>query len=369
MRKAITAAAAALMLLIVPASAAPAAEFIGINQGARLDHRDLQKIASTGTRTFRFMLAWPSIEPTRGSYKWGATDQLVGGAASHGIQALPFAWGSPQWAAASPAHPPIATAKARRAWRRFLEAAVNRYGPGGSYWEDGGGYDQQFGSGAKPLPVKAWQIWTEPNGKAYFAPHPSVRRYATLLKISHDAVKHADHSAKVVLAGLVGLRKWHGQRLKGVPGWEYLRHLYRVRGIKRDFDIAAMHPYAPNLDQLRREMRLTRAAMRDGGDGRTGLWITELGWGSAPKGSGNSLLGLNQGLKGQARLLSGSFRLILRHRGPWRVGRLFWYDWRDPSKSVDAPCSFCESSGLLKHNRKPKPAYNAFRRLARKPNG
>jgi hypothetical protein len=362
MRKAIVAAAATLMLSIVPASTAAAGEFIGVNEGAPLDHRDIKQIAATGVRTYRFLLGWASIEPTRDSFKWGVTDRLVGGGAALGIRSVPFAWGSPPWAAASSADPPIDSASARHAWRDFLEAAVKRYGPGGSYWA--GDYQQQFPN-AKPLPVKAWQVWTEPNGKAYFKPQPSVSRYATLLRISHDAIKHADPNARVVLAGLVGLRKWHGRRLKGVAGWKYLRRLYRVPGVKRDFDIAAMNPYAPNLDQLRREMKLVRAAMKKGGDRRTPVWITELGWGSAPKGSGNSTLDLNRGLKGQARMLAGSFRVILHHRSSWRVRRLFWYDWRDRSKSEGAPCSFCESSGLLLHNREPKPAYRPFRRFAR----
>ena len=73
---------------------------------------------------------------------------------------------------------------------------------------------------------------------------------------------------------------------EGIPGSKYLRELYRIHGVKRDFDIAAVHPYAPNLSQLRREIGLFRSAMRKGHDGRTRMWITELGWGSAPRGRG-----------------------------------------------------------------------------------
>jgi polysaccharide biosynthesis protein PslG len=354
-----------LALLLAPpsASAAVGREFIGMNQGAALDHRDLQKIGATGVRADRFLLSWQSVQPTEGSFKWGPTDRLIGGGASRGIRAAPFIWGSPGWIASKPSYPPIGNATKRHAWRDFLRAAVDRYGPNGFYWTHG--YRADYGSGAKPLPVKAWQVWTEPNGKAYFAPRPSAGRYATLLRISHDAIKGADAHAKVVLSGLVGLRKWHGRRLKGVEGWEFLRRLYNVRGVKGNFDVAAVHPYAPNLDQLRRQLKLMRRTMRKAHDKRTSLWITELGWGSAPKGSGHSVLGLNKGMEGQSRLLSKSFKLILHHRREWRLGRLFWYDWRDPSKTARAPCSFCESSGLLRHNREPKPAYYAFKRFTR----
>ncbi len=350
----------------MPLSSAAAEEFIGVNQGARLDQRDIEKIASTGVRTYRFMLSWASIEPNEGSFKWGATDRLVGSGAALGIRSVPFAWGSPQWVAETPADPPLDGSADRRAWGDFLEAAVHRYGPGGDYWS--GPYRADH-PGARSLPIKAWQIWTEPNGKAYFKPHPSASRYATLLRVAHDAIVRADPKAEVVLSGLVGLRKWKGRRLKGVPGWEFLRRLYNVPGAKHNFEIAAMHPYAPNLAQLRRAMKLARAAMKKAHDKRTPLWITELGWGSAPKGSGNSQLELNKGVQGQRRMLAGAFKMIRRQRGSWRVRRLFWYDWRDRAKGAPAPCSFCESSGLLRHSYEPKPAYSAFRRFARSTSG
>jgi hypothetical protein len=359
----IAAGALGLLVLTAPASAGARGEFIGVNGGAPLDQPDLQKISDTGVRTDRFVLSWASIERTKGNIDWAATDRVVGGSASRGIRPAPMVWGSPRWVASKPAHPPIDSKSARRAWKSFLEAAVNRYGAGGTYWS--GAYRHQY-PGAKPLPINAWQVWTEPNGKSYFLPTPSAQRYATLLRISHDAIKGASRSARVVLGGLVGLRKWHGQRLKGVAGWEFLRHLYRIRGIKREFDVVAIHPYAPNLDELRKEMKRFRAAMRKGGDKRTYLWITELGWGSAPRGSGNSVLGLNKGLNGQRKLLAGAFKLISHHRSSWRVARLFWYDWRDRAKGAHSPCSFCESSGLLRHDRTPKPSYRAFKHYAKK---
>jgi hypothetical protein len=362
----LAALASALLFSLALASPAIAGEFIGISGGPQPDETDLQKIADTGVHSDRFILSWAAVQPSQGAFNWTATDRMAGGSASHGIRALPMLWGSPGWATSSAARPPIDTPGARKAWRAFLEAAVKRYGPGGSYWS--GPYEQQFGADAKPLPITAWQVWTEPNGK-YFAPSPSPRRYARLLQISHEAIKAANSKARVVLGGLVGIRKWHGRTLHGIPGWKFLRQLYRVPGIKREFDIAAVHPYAPNLEQLRREMKLFRAAMRKGGDGHVRVWITEIGWGSAPKGSGNSQLGLNKGLTGQRRLLAGSFKLILSHRRSWRVGRVYWYDWRDPPADARAPCSFCETAGLLRNDRTPKPAYRAFARFARKSPG
>ena len=349
--------------LVASAPAAARSEFFGVDQGARPDGWDFRRMAATGFRTERFLLTWGTVEPSQGSFDWRETDRLVGGLASHGIRALPALWGSPAWVTPTPAYPPIDSPSDRQGWRDFLDAAVERYGPGGTYWTDGS--YQRAHPGATPLPIRAWQIWVEPNGSAYFAPNPSAVRYARLLRISRLAIKDQEPRARIVLAGLVGLRSWQGRVLKGVPGWRFLRNLYNVQGIKDDFDIAAFHPYAPNIDQLRLQMKRIRAVMSAHGDQRTALWITELGWGSAPPGTGGSVLQLNKGIQGQKRLLTRSFKLILRHRRSWNVQRLFWYDWRDPSKSERAPCSFCRTAGLLRHNRQPKPAYYALRRFTR----
>ena len=213
----LAAAATGLLFLLAPASPAAGGEFIGINV-AGPDQRDLQKIADTEVRSDRFLLSWAAVQPSKGGdFKWGATDRMVGGSASRGIRARRWC-GQPAFGRVQPSPSPIDTAGKRHAWRAFLEAAVKRYGPGGGYW--GGPYHQQFGTNVKAVPITAWQIWTEPNGKAYFDPSPSPRRYARLLQISHDAIKGANSKARVVLAGLVGLRKWHARTLKGIPGLE-----------------------------------------------------------------------------------------------------------------------------------------------------
>jgi hypothetical protein len=129
--------------------------------------------------------------------------------------------------------------------------------------------------------------------------------------------------------------------------------------VKGDFDIAAIHPYAPTLFYLRYAFNHFRKVMKRHGDGHTPLWVTEMGWGSAhPDGN------MNKGLHGQKRMLKKSFRLILHNRRKWHVGELTWFQWRDPPKSAGG-CSFCTSSGLFRHNEDPKPSYRAYKRFAR----
>jgi GH35 family endo-1,4-beta-xylanase len=332
------------------AAASVHSEFFGIIQGIRLDQQDFETMEETGVRSNRFLLLWGSVQPNRGSFKWGPADALVGAFASHGIRAVPFVWGSPPWVASSNAHPPLDGLEDVQAWQEFLEAAVARYGRGGIYWAKE--YRQRYGADAKPLPVQSWQIWNEPNLSKYFAPSPSVEQYAQLLQVSHAAIKSKDPEARIVLAGMPGFGD--------VDAWDFLDNLYSVAELKGAFDAVALHPYAPNLDQLRLEIERLRAVMEKHGDRGTPLWVTELGWGSAPP----DRFGLNKGLAGQEKLLKGSFRLILRHRKAWNVGRVFWFDWRDPIDPEAVKCSFCASAGLLKSNRSPKPAYHAFKRFA-----
>jgi hypothetical protein len=334
-------------------SSSPAARvqstFFGIVQGIRLDQRDFQAMRSTGVRTDRFLLFWQSVQPKPGSFVWGPTDALVGGFASHGIRPFPTVSGNPDWVPGGPARPPLDTPEAEDAWRDFLRALVARYGPDGSYWS--GDYREQFGPDAAPLPVDSWQVWNEPNLSKYFAPGPSAAEYARLLRISREAIRSEDPEARIVLAGMPG----RGE----VTAWQFLDSLYRQPGFERNFDVAALHPYAPDIRQVAQQIKRVRAVMNENGGRATPLWLTELGWGSGRP----DRFGLSKGPVGQAQLLRASFRLILDRRRAWNVQRLFWFDWRDPSSAEAGKCSFCATAGLLNYDRTRKPAYFAFRRF------
>ena len=340
-----------LAVFAAPASAAPRGLF-GITTGAQdLNQQDLNKLRSTGVRTFRFALDWSSVQPNPGAPNFGAVDQLVGNLAAHGIRSLPFVYGSPPWVASKPNRPPLGSAQKEQAWRTFLASAVKRYGPGGTYWS--GAYHQQH-PGARPKAISAWQIWNEPNLSKFFPRKNVTRKYAQLLKISHQAINGVDRHAKVVIAGLTGYAR--------PTAWTFLDKLYRVNGIKSKFDVAALHPYAATIGQFKSELRRIRGVMKKHHDKHTALWLTEVGWGSA---HGTRRYPLNKGLRGQKRMLKKSFSLVVHKRRAWHIKLALWFDWRDPASGVGGGCSFCDSAGLLKHNDKPKPAYSAFRRFAR----
>ena len=139
----------------------------------------------------------------------------------------------------------------------------------------------------------------------------------------------------------------------------FLGNLYGVPGARQNFDVAAVHPYACNVEQTRQGIAQFRAAMVNNSDRATPIWITEFAWGSGPP----DQFCKNKGLTGQRDHLATSFRLILENRTNWNIQRLFWFLWRDPPAGSEyaSLCSICGTAGLLRSNRTAKPAYNTFR--------
>jgi polysaccharide biosynthesis protein PslG len=341
-----------LALCAAPALASAQALF-GISNAQTLDGKDLPKMRSTGVRTLRFAINWFGVQPNPGSPNLGPTDKLVGDLAARGIRPVPFVYGSPPWIAKKPNRPPLDSAEKVQAWRNFLALVVERYGRGGTYWTDTDGY-QQAHPGADPKPITDWQIWNEPNLPKFFPRRNLTRRYAKLVRISHSAITAVDPLARVVLAGLTGYAR--------PTAWTFLDKLYRVGGIKHDFDAVALHPYAANIDQFRTAVGRIHRVVKKHNDSATPLWLTEVGWGSAHP---TRRFPLNKGARGQKRMLRSSFKLVLHQRRSWHIQRLFWFDWRDPAGGTGRYCSFCPSAGLLRHNHEPKPAYHAFSRFTR----
>ncbi len=291
--------------------------------------------------TLRIPVEWFRIESRPGTYDFEGLDRVVGEAAGAGIRVLPFVYGSPTWLTGDPARPPLASSEARRAWTLFLRRLVRRYGPDGSFWQ---GRDTR-------LPIRRWQIWNEPNYLLFWRPRPSPRGYARLLRISAPAIRRLDPGARILTAGVAPVEA-------GITPWSFLRRMYAVPGVAHYFDVVALHPYAPYVEWVKREIRFVRRVMVDAGDGGTPLQLTELGVAS----DGVLENVFDEGPIGQAAFLRKAYRLVLRNRRGWHISGLDWFTWRDAA-SPDPNCVFCEYGGLLTDEGTPKPAWGAFRYL------
>jgi hypothetical protein len=290
--------------------------------------------------TLRVPIYWYRVQPQPGRYEFGALDEVVGESAERGVRVLPFVYGSPSWATGNEARPPLSGA-ARVAWIRFLRRLVRRYGPGGRFWRD---RDRR-------LPIRRWQIWNEPNFLLFWRPRPDPDAYARLLRVSARAIRTADPAATIVAAGVAPVEA-------GITPWAFLRRMYRVRGVRRAFDVVALHPYAPHVHWVGLEIRFVREAMVEAGDGATPLQLTEIGVAS----NGAFPNPFDKGLKGQAAFLRSVLRLVLKNRVRWRMVGVDWFTWRD-APAADPHCVFCQYGGLFGADGAAKPAWQALREV------
>lgn len=318
------------------------AGFVGVQAWSDPSAGDFKRMRAAGVRSFRANVSWSVVEPTPGQRQWGRYDELFRRAARAGIEILPVLVGSPPFAADNAQYPP--REPFRGAFAAFVRAAVGRYGHAGSFWKGS--------PGLRARPPRAWQAWNEPNLSNWWGARPNARRYAALLRLIHGAVRSRDRRALVALAGMPATAQ-------DVQGPDFLRSLYAVPGARGLFDVVAVHAYARDADGALAVVARTRAAMRRAGDGRTPIWVTELGWGSR-KGSFPPELSATE--RGQAALLRATVAALVAERRRYGIGRAFWFSWRDRARASGENDWWALHTGLFRADGSAKPSWRAFRR-------
>jgi hypothetical protein len=311
---------------------------------------DYRLIQQANVGTARLPIVWDAIEGKKGHFGW-YTDRLIGGFASRGIAVLPVLFGTPSWLANDPEIPPVGSARRKRGWKRFVGQAVRRYGQGGTYWSTA--YQRQF-PGARPNPITTWQIWNEPNGPKHFRPRPNVKKYATLLGIASRAVEAENPGGQILTGGLASKPTGPG----GITAWKYVKKLTQKKSARNSFDHVALHPYARDAREIVSHVKKMRRALKKGHKKSAQLWVTEVGWSSVPNGASPKL---STTPRGQAQRLTKTYTRLLKKRGPWKIGGVYWYTWRDFGGGV---CDWCPDAGLVTRNLRPKPAFNAYTQIA-----
>lgn len=320
----------------------------------------------SGVQSLRTGFDWETTETSQGVYDWHQDDLLVREAAKHHLALLPIVEFTPRWASS---HPSSAwneyAPKSDGLYAAFMTALVKRYGDRGSFWAANPTLRYQ--------PVRAWQIWNEPEGTNYdwrSAPWPTT--YTALLKAAYRAVHRADHHALVVTGALVGLA------CQGCKPWTEARSLYRA-GFKGFFDVVAVNAftYDPSVvnsvNQSIRIVHLVRAVLRAHHDGRVPVWMTEITWPATasyavPR---RYFDGFETTTKGQmARLTAYYTRIATTH--PENIQRAFWFTWASPYVPypvLNGDVTF-QYSGLLKWqigtSFTPMPALKAYARVAKR---
>jgi hypothetical protein len=216
-------------------------------------------------------------------------------------------------------------------WAALL---VQRYGPRGSFWKDH--------PDTPKLPITAWQVWNEPNIRAWWAPQPDPTAYAHLLEQTSAAIRKVDRGAEIVAAGLPTSHL-------GMPGADFLAAVYKA-GAKGSFDTAAVHPYAATPAAVVERVKAVQNVIAANGDNAK-LWVTEVGWGT-----GGAPGPLTVTRTQQAEYVKDALTRLhaLGVRG------VVVFQWRDPKPVAGRRQIWPYYAGLLDADAKPKPSLAAF---------
>lgn len=319
-----------------PADAAPPVVF-GVGGWSLPTAKTLAKLHRAGLRSWRLTMSWSDVARYSSAMNFSGYDTVMRAAAANHVEMLVTLTGCPAWACPQGGPPRAPAALAQ--FRRFVRAAVLRYGHRGSLW-----------GGHPTTPVVYWQVFNEVNGADQW-PQPSPTAYARVLRATASTIRHADRRAKVVLAGL-------GEKM---TIWlrNYLPALYRKRGFKHSFDVMAPEGYGVHSSGPARILTTTRRIMRRFHDTRKPLFITEMSWST-----GGPPFPFITTPAGQARRLRRSWRQLQACRARWNLRRVYWFSYDDhTSDAADDYWGF--HNGLIDLSLKPKPAFFAFEHFLR----
>jgi hypothetical protein len=290
--------------------------------------RELAGIAATGARFLRMDFDWSYLGRKEGRTDWSPVDRVVRVARRCRLEVLALLTYTPEWArrpGGSDHSPPADVTD----FAEFASEAVDRY---------------------RPLGVRTWEIWNEPNLAFYWEPAPDPAEYAALLVAAYDAIKAADPDATVLTGGLArAVDEPDGAAVAPVT---FLEGVYAA-GAADHFDAVAHHPYSfPALplqedgaNAFADDTPRLHEVMDEHGDRDKQVWGTEMG---APTSGDLS-----------ARFVA---EYVTEAYEAWRdwsfTGPLIWYSYRDAGSDPDDPE---DHFGLVRADFTPKePALSAF---------
>jgi polysaccharide biosynthesis protein PslG len=298
-----------------------------------------------GIGVIRQTLDWASIEYAPGQYDLTLFDNFVLQAAQHNLTVFPILFDPPPfWSSKPKRHAKHGTyfPKNLPAMGAFATVVAQRYGRGGSFWNDH--------PGVPALPMTAYQIWNEPNLAAYSPPKPSAKKYVAMLKATGPAIKAVDPNAEIVTAGLPD------SRLSKPNLYSFIKQMYRA-GAKGTFDTIGINPYAPTAKGLISKLKRIRSIMASFGDAGASMRVTELGWSDVGPRSP-----FRVGKSGQAKRIAQAVAALKRNAARLKLLGFFYFAWRDTPAYGGFHDFWGLHTGLLRKNGTRKPAYAAFKK-------
>jgi hypothetical protein len=319
----------------------------------------MTKMVSNGVQSVRVAFSWGGMQPyaswsdvppaDRDQFSvsgtvptdFSTTDTVVGNAALHGLTVLPTLLYAPTWDSRRKLS---GTRVPKRVgpFATYCRQLVNRYGPNGSFWSENPQIPKH--------PIRAWQIWNEPNLDVYWT-QPFANTYVALVKAAHAAIKKADPGAKIVLGALTNL------------AWKAFAQINHVKGSRGTFNIVAVNGFTESPTDVIRYYQLMRRTLNHFKYNRTPLLPTEISWPSG-KGQASGRNDFNVTQKGEARNLAALLPMIGANRQKLGLAGFYWYTWVGNEMPGNPVFSF---AGLLRYQNgteTAKPALAAYRRGA-----
>lgn len=272
---------------------------------------ELRMIAAAGFRWLRQDFSWQATEERPGHYDFSAYHTMLRALSRYHMRAIwILGYGNPLYGGEGPYHTPV-TPAARRAFCRWVAAAVRQFRGHGIVWE----------------------MWNEPNGtftpKPWAAP-PRTKAYIKLaLAVGKTIRRLAPHELYI------------GPATSGVDV-PFLRQCFRAE-LLRYFDAVSVHPYRPegpesnyagpkpgsagyrtNVSQEYRSLEALIARHAPVGS-HIPVVCGEWGYSSLWKGH----RGYHDGR--QARMLARIFLVNLSQRIPLTI----WYEYNDGPNPTD----------------------------------
>lgn len=288
--------------------------------------RALDLAVEAGVGMIRMDFLWSDLEPQRGRFEFDRYDAIVRETRRRGIGLLGMLQYNAAWSDRAWNEPPDPAA-----FEAFARRVVRRY------------QDQ----------IRYWEIWNEPDHPNYWTPQDNLAAYSQLLRRTTKAIKEEDPSAMVLFGGLA-------QNFTS-----RLTDLYRQAG-KEAFDVINLHPFTDPFHPRRLESVLgvvsdVRNVMAAFQDSAKPIWFTEIGCPgvAAPNESHRYWLGPAPNEEQQAEWLAEIYRGIPARGG---VERIFWAFFQDTDQHFG---NGIDHFGLLRRDFSPKPAFRAYRDLAR----
>jgi hypothetical protein len=204
---------------------------------------DADAAAAAGATVSRTPLYWRGVQPTKGSWNWGAYDRIINTYAARGMRVIVNVSGTPDWATADDLTP-------------FVKALANRYGT------------RLFGI----------EIYNEPNSAKYWGGPADPAAYTRLLCAGYRGAQAAN--VRLPIAG--GSLAPNMKSVNGDMRMDWFLNAMFQNGAAACMDVISFHPYPFSTDvtsptslfqQEFAQIRKTRDYWAPG----MRLWVSETG--------------------------------------------------------------------------------------------